>query len=83
MVCLPLAELSKTINKHLVSHPNASVGWNDKLVDLGQDDAGAWVKIETPGGIKTTKADYIIGCDGANSKTRRFLFSDRAFPGET
>jgi len=28
-------------------------------------------------------ADYVIGCDGANSKVRRSLFGDWNFPGFT
>ncbi len=57
--------------------------YNHKVVEIGQDDSKAWVQVETPTGSQTHEADYIVGCDGANSKIRRCLFGESVYPGHT
>ncbi len=83
MVCLPLHRLIKILDVALQAQPRAKISFDHKVVDIGQDAANAWVKVVTPAGEKTLEADYIVGCDGANSKVRRCLFGDGVFPGHT
>ncbi len=83
MVVLPLNHLCKILYSHLEAQPSAKVQWNHKVVDIGQDGDKAWVMVETPEGHQKHEADYIIGCDGANSQVRRSLFGDLNYPGET
>lgn len=90
MVCLPLHRLGKILEAAvLAQQPTATIRYGCKVVDLGQDADKAWVRIETPGGsgdggvTETREADYLVGCDGANSTVRRRLFGDMVYPGFT
>lgn len=97
MTCLPLDRLGKILYENLIALPNAKVSWRHKVVGLGQDEQRAWVDVELEvelegegeglgGGVKETKrieADYVVGCDGANSQIRKSLFGDSNFPGKT
>jgi len=83
MVALPLNEVSKIVVRHLQSIPSVEIKWSHNVVDVGQNDGEAWVEVETPSGKQRLEADYIIGCDGANSKIRRALQGDWHFPGKT
>ena len=56
--------------------------WGSKVMDIGQDEDKAWVEVEKADGRKRFEADYVVGCDGANSQVRRCLFG-KSFPGKT
>ena len=81
--CLPLNRLATIIYDAIVKQGHVIISWSHKVVDLGQDEKKAWVEVETPAGTKTLDADFIVGCDGANSQIRRSLFGDKSFPGHT
>ena len=83
MVCLPLNRLGKILMDHIGRQPTATVSWGHEVKSLGQDENKAWVNVQTPEGEKRLEAEYIIGCDGANSQVRRSLFGDLEFPGKT
>ncbi|KAH8812372.1 hypothetical protein F5884DRAFT_785200 [Xylogone sp. PMI_703] len=83
ILCLPLNQLGQILLRHVSEQPSAKVSWSHKVVGLGQDDEKAWVDVETPEGNKRLEAQYIVGCDGANSQVRRSLFGDFNFPGKT
>ncbi|CAG8909739.1 unnamed protein product [Penicillium egyptiacum] len=83
VACLPLDRLGKILLRHLERKESAEVKWNHRVTDIGQDDNKAWVKVATPNDEITMEADYIVGCDGANSQIRRSLHGDWAFPGTT
>ena len=83
MVCLPLNRLGRILMEHIGRQPTATVTWGQKVKSIGQDEEKAWVVVETPEGEKKLEAQYIIGCDGANSQVRRSLFGDWEFPGKT
>ncbi|KAK0625140.1 hypothetical protein B0T17DRAFT_492363 [Bombardia bombarda] len=87
MVCLPLHRLGKILETAVLAQPSASILYGYKVVDHGQDVDKAWVEAETPstaaGTTERREADYIVGCDGANSIVRRRLFGDWVFPGFT
>ncbi|PMD62287.1 FAD/NAD(P)-binding domain-containing protein [Hyaloscypha bicolor E] len=83
VVCLPLDKMSKIVYARLEKEKGVEVKWGHKVMDIGQDEERAWVKVETTGGPGTLYADYIVGCDGGNSQIRRSLFGNMAFPGRT
>ena len=83
MVCLPLHKLGKILYENLNQQATSSVKWQHKVTGIGQDQEKAWVIVDTPEGEKQLDADYIVGCDGANSQIRRSLFGDLNFPGFT
>lgn len=82
MVCLPLHRLGKILEAAVKKQPTAKIHYQYKVSSIGQDDNRAWVKADTPEGEQTLEADYIVGCDGANSIIRRSLFGND-FPGHT
>ncbi|KFY95304.1 hypothetical protein V500_02857 [Pseudogymnoascus sp. VKM F-4518 (FW-2643)] len=83
LTCLPLDKLGRVLSDHLKAQPTSSIKWQHKVTSIGQDAGKAWVLVETPEGPKRFEADYIVGCDGANSQLRRSLFGDLNFPGKT
>jgi len=83
LTCLPLDKLGKILYDHLKAQQTVTVEWQHKVISIGQDKTKAWVVVETQAGLKQLEADYIIGCDGANSQIRRSLFGDWNFPGRT
>jgi 2-polyprenyl-6-methoxyphenol hydroxylase-like FAD-dependent oxidoreductase len=83
LTCLPLDKLGKILYDHLKGQLTSTIEWQHKVTSIGQDKDKAWVVVETPTGLKQLEADYIIGCDGANSQIRRSLFGDLTFPGKT
>jgi 2-polyprenyl-6-methoxyphenol hydroxylase-like FAD-dependent oxidoreductase len=88
MACLPLHRLGQIFQTAVQAQPTAAIHYDHKVVELGQSDSEAWVVVETnsPSGEKKREkmtADYIVGCDGANSTIRKALFGDSVFPGFT
>ncbi|KAK4642698.1 hypothetical protein QC761_510480 [Podospora bellae-mahoneyi] len=86
MVCLPLHKLGKILETHVKSQGTAEIKYGRKVVEIGEDaDKGkAWVKVEkADGSTEIREADYVVGCDGANSIIRRKLFGDWVYPGYT
>jgi 2-polyprenyl-6-methoxyphenol hydroxylase-like FAD-dependent oxidoreductase len=83
LVCLPLNKLGTILLRHLSEYPNARVLWSHEVIGIEQNENSASVVAKTPDGDKTFEGDYVVGCDGANSKVRRLLFGDWEFPGHT
>ncbi|PWI72817.1 monooxygenase [Purpureocillium lilacinum] len=69
---------------------HVTVLFNHRVVDVGQDEAGAWATVEVDAPEEMEKptttvrfhADYLVGCDGGKSTVRHCLFQ-RNWPGET
>lgn len=80
---LVLHDLDQLMLDEITSKYGGLILWKHKVVDIGQDEGKAWVDVETPEGKKRMEADYIVGCDGANSQIRRSLFGETNFPGFT
>lgn len=57
----------------LRAHPNASVRFDTRVLDITQSDADVQVSVQGPEGVETLKADYVIGADGARSTLRKAL----------
>lgn len=53
--------------------PLVDLRWKHKLISLNQAADHAVLTIETPDGIFTLEADWVIAADGANSDTRRMV----------
>ncbi len=86
MVCLPLHRLGTILEEALVAREGAEIRYGCKVVEIGEDQGTgkAWVKVEKEDGSNEVRAaDYVVGCDGANSIVRRKLFGDMVFPGFT
>ncbi|OHE95379.1 FAD binding domain-containing protein [Colletotrichum orchidophilum] len=80
--CLALQELDQVMLDEFLEKYNGTISWEHRVVGLGQEETRAWVDVETPEGKKRIEADYIVGCDGANSAVRKGLFGDE-YPGWT
>ncbi|KAK0725013.1 hypothetical protein B0H67DRAFT_550665 [Lasiosphaeris hirsuta] len=50
MVCLPLHRLGKILEEAVGARPEAEIMYGYKVVEIGQKEGSAWVKVETPGG---------------------------------
>jgi 3-(3-hydroxy-phenyl)propionate hydroxylase len=50
--------------------------WKHKVLSLHQHSDCATVNIETPDGIYTMQAQWVIACDGANSSVRTMVGAD-------
>lgn len=83
MTCFPLNKLNLVLQRQVDKLPHVEILYSHKVTGLGQDEAKAWVDVETPSGPQKLEAQYIVGCDGANSQVRRSLFGDWEFPGFT
>ncbi|KAF6828067.1 FAD binding domain-containing protein [Colletotrichum musicola] len=80
--CLVLQELDQLMLDEFLDKHHGAIGWEHRVIGLGQDADRAWVDVETPEGKKRIEADYVVGCDGANSAVRKGLFGDE-YPGFT
>jgi len=84
MVCLPLHRLGKILEGALGEQEGAVIRYGWKVVEVGEEGGRAWVEVEKEGGGRERReADYVVGCDGANSTVRRRLFGEGVFPGFT
>lgn len=81
-VSYPLQDLDQLMLDEFLAKYNGEIKWLHTVIDLGQDANKAWVDVETPEGKNRIEADYIVGCDGANSSVRKALFGNE-FPGHT
>ena len=79
---LPLGKLLRLIREHLDRKPNAKIKYLHKVSRIEQSESNAQVVVDTPEGEQVFEAEYIVGCDGANSTIRRALFGED-FPGRT
>lgn len=52
------------------------IRWKHKLISVKQHDDYVELTVETPDGIYKMEADWVIGCDGANSDLRGMIGAD-------
>jgi 3-(3-hydroxy-phenyl)propionate hydroxylase len=55
------------------NNPLIDLRWKHRLLSLKQSEECAQLAVETPDGIFTMEAQWVIACDGANSDTRRMV----------
>lgn len=65
--------LARMITQKLESEAGVDVRFLNRVVHFEQDDEGVTVNVETPTEIRTIRADYLIGADGASSIVRKWL----------
>ncbi|PNS16435.1 U3 small nucleolar RNA-associated protein 21 [Sphaceloma murrayae] len=82
MHCLPLGRLCGVLQEALTELPNAKISYSHRVLEIENLSEKAKLLVETPSGQKSMEADYVVGCDGANSQIRRALFGND-FPGFT
>ncbi|KAJ3468007.1 hypothetical protein MRS44_002072 [Fusarium solani] len=84
MVCLPLGRVIRIIYDEAVSNGCEVLMQHKVTPSIGQTAEGAWVDVvDASSKVQRFHADYVVGCDGANSQIRRALFGDLEFPGRT
>lgn len=84
LVCLPLGRVLDILHDAAVEHGCEVLFQHKVTPSIGQTDEKAWVNVALPSGdFKRLEADYVVGCDGANSQIRCALFGNREFPGTT
>ncbi|KAG4431080.1 hypothetical protein IFR05_013435 [Cadophora sp. M221] len=83
LTVLPLGLLGALLLEHAARYSNIEVRWNANVVDVGNGEEKAWALVKGEDGREErVEADYLVGCDGANSQVRRSLFGSN-FPGKT
>ncbi len=65
--------LSRMLSDGVQKQPGAEVLFNHRIVGFNQDAQGVEVFAENPTGITKINAEYLIGADGSNSITRKWL----------
>ncbi len=53
--------------------PNLDIRWLNKVIAISQTDDGATLTVETPEGINTLQAQYVVACDGSRSTVRHLM----------
>lgn len=81
---LPQDATERLLTRHLEAY-GGRVERGTELLGLDQDGDGVSARLGAPGGTETVRARYLVGCDGAHSRTRRELgiaFEGDSFPEE-
>jgi 2-polyprenyl-6-methoxyphenol hydroxylase-like FAD-dependent oxidoreductase len=63
-------KLARALHKRAAALPNVQVMFDSEAETIVQDDTGVAVTVKTPDGVKTFRAAYVAGCDGARSTVR-------------
>ena len=61
------------VNKSAEPLPAIDLRWKNKVVSVAPGDKTVTLKVETPDGIYTVEADWLIAGDGARSPIRRMM----------
>ncbi|NGO43533.1 MULTISPECIES: FAD-dependent oxidoreductase [Streptomyces] len=78
---VPSHVLARIVVDRLARHPRVRFEWGTRLTDVWQDSHGVTVTADTPHGVSTLRAAWLVGADGAHSQVRRSL--GMGFPGVT
>ncbi|WP_067185236.1 FAD-dependent monooxygenase [Microtetraspora niveoalba] len=72
VLIVPQARTEALLAQH-VKALGVPVERGSMVIDVRDDDRGVTVTIEGRDGVRTERADYVIGCDGAHSRVRRSM----------
>ena len=73
MINLQQYHLEEILVARCRANPLIELRWKHRLVSLKQAADHAALAVETPDGIFTMEAQWVIACDGANSDVRRMV----------
>lgn len=80
MINLQQYYLEEKLVERCEASPLVDLRWKHKLLSLAQTtgtgDEFATLTVETPDGVFTLQADWVVAADGANSDTRRMTGAD-------
>jgi 3-(3-hydroxy-phenyl)propionate hydroxylase len=80
MINLQQYYLEEKLVERCEASPLVDLRWKHKLLNLAQTtgtgDEFATLTVETPDGVFTLQADWVVAADGANSDTRRMAGAD-------
>ena len=65
--------LARLALEHLSRLPNAEVSFNERVVGIAQDRNGVTATLQTDGGSRELRADWLVGADGARSAVRQLV----------
>jgi 3-(3-hydroxy-phenyl)propionate hydroxylase len=67
--------LERALRRRLCSHPTVDIRTSHDVFSLEtrDDDVSVWFEDLSRGKLLSTRARYVIGCDGARSTVRRFM----------
>jgi 3-(3-hydroxy-phenyl)propionate hydroxylase len=80
MINLQQYYLEQYLIDEIARRDGVELRWKHRLLSLKQADDHVVLTVETPDGVFTMEADWVIACDGANSDTRRMV--DAKFTGQ-
>ena len=73
MINLQQYHLEEILVARCKANPLIELRWKHRLVSLKQAADHVSLAVETPDGIFTMEAQWVIACDGANSDTRKLV----------
>ena len=73
MINLQQYHLEEILVAKCRDNPLIRLSWKHHLISLKQTPDHVDLTVETPDGIFTMEAEWVIACDGANSDTRRMV----------
>jgi 3-(3-hydroxy-phenyl)propionate hydroxylase len=76
MINLQQYYLEEKLVERCDASPLVDLRWKHKLLSLEQGEEVATLTVETPDGVFTLQADWVVAADGANSDTRRMAGAD-------
>ncbi|MFG1347390.1 FAD-dependent oxidoreductase [Xanthobacter autotrophicus DSM 431] len=82
MINLQQYYLEEYMVEACAAEPLVDLRWKHKLISLQQNEDFATLVVETPDGVFTLEAQWVVACDGAHSDTRKMVgadFSGQAF----
>ena len=65
------SESEQFLREYTAEQFGVAPDWNTTLLDLTQDETGVTATLESCGVQEEVHCDYLVGCDGPNSRVRR------------
>lgn len=72
-VNLPQSDYERILHEHVQGSDLGEVRFEQRVVDLEQDETGCRLTVQTPEGMETLEGSYVLACDGGRSEIRRQL----------